>query len=97
MKVHENHMGQKVVAVSDPEILSKHIEDSDKGIEMTVSKEFYGDHEFDIKEVMQFISHSENVNVVGNRIVETLIENGIIEPKNVIMIGGIKHAQIYSI
>ncbi len=97
MKVHENYIGRKVVAISDPEILGKHIEDLDKGIEITVSKEFYGGHEFDIKEIMQFILHSDNVNVVGNKIVETLIEEKIIDAKKVIMIAGIKHAQIYSI
>ncbi len=97
MKVHENYIGRKVVAVSDADIVGQRIEDTDKGIELTVSKDFYGDHEFEIKDVMEFILHSENVNVVGNRIVETLVENKLIDAKNVIMIAGIKHAQIYSI
>jgi len=97
MKVHENYISRKVVAASDFDLIGKKIEDFDKGIELMVSKEFYGDNEVDVNEIIQSIAHAENANIIGNRIVELLIDRKLIESKNVITIGGIKHAQIYSI
>jgi hypothetical protein len=97
MKVHENYIGRKVVAVSDPDIIGKKIEDIDKGLEINISKEFYGEKEFEFSDVLQFIMNSENVNAIGNEIVEALVAERIIEPKNIITIGGVKHAQIYGI
>lgn len=97
MKVHENYIGRKVVAISDPELLGKTIEDTDKGLEINVSKFFYGESEFEFSDIMQFVLHSENINVIGNKIVDALITEKLVDSKNVITIGGIKHAQIYKI
>ena len=97
MKVHENHVGSKIVAVSDPQLIGKHIEDSDKGIEITITKEFYGDSEFELQEIIPLVLASDNANLIGSEIVDAFIEEKIVDPKSVISINGIKHAQIYKI
>ncbi len=97
MKVHENYIGRKVVAISDPDIVGTRLEDTDKGLELNVSKEFYGDKEFEMSEILPFIMHSENVNIIGNKIIETLAAEKILDLKNITTIAGVKHAQIYNI
>ncbi len=97
MKVHENHVGSKVVAVSDPKLIGKHIEDSDKGIEITITKEFYGESEFELQEIIPVVLASGNANLIGSEVVDAFIKEKIIDPENVISINGIKHAQLYKI
>ncbi|MCL4401038.1 MAG: DUF424 family protein [Candidatus Parvarchaeota archaeon] len=97
MKVHENYAGRKVVAVSDADILDTVLEDTDKGLELKISREFYGENEFELKDILQFIVHADNVNVIGNKIVDALISEKMVDSKNVISIRGVKHAQIYNI
>lgn len=97
MKLHENHMGQKVVAVSESGLVGKHIEDNEKGMDVLVSKEFYGENEVELDEIVQHIIATGNANIMGSGIVDALIEKKVIDPEHIIRIGDIKHAQIYNL
>ncbi len=97
MKVHKNYGGSKVVAVSDYDLLGRTLEDKKKNLEITISKVFYGEQEFRIEDVLQFIKHTDNVNLIGNDIVDLAIKEKLIDERSVITIAGIKHAQIYSV
>ncbi len=94
-KLHESLSGRKVVAVSDLDVFGKVLEDSDLGISIKVSEEFYGGDLIELEEVINMIKSSDNVNVIGTRIVDALIDERLVDPKNVITIMGVKHAQIY--
>lgn len=97
VKLHENFAGSRVLAVSDSDILGKEFEDSDTGIAVKVSHEFYGGEMMDAGEAIERIKAADNVNAIGTRIVDALIEERLVDPKNVININGVKHAQIYRI
>ena len=96
-KVHGKETNREVIAACDSKILGKTLVDKEKEIEFTVSREFYGNESFEWDEIAHSIRNSRNVNLIGNEIVELAIKNGLVDPKSVIEIGGIKHAQIYSL
>ena len=97
MKIHEDHFGNKVVAASDSDIIGKDITDSDRGIEIRVSKDFYGETEFELGDIIKYILEVGNANVMGTGIVDALTEENVVDPVHVVMIGDVKHAQIYRI
>lgn len=97
VKLHENFAGSKVLAISDPDIVGKFLEDSDRGLQFNVSEVFYGGDMINDEEVLRMIKASDNVNAIGTKIVDTMIEAKLVDPKNVITIMGVKHAQIYSL
>ena len=96
-KIHGKDSSREIIAACDNEILGKILVDREREIEFKVSEEFYGNEIFEWEEIVDSISNGRNVNLVGNNIVELAIKNGLIDPKNVIEIEGVKHAQIYSL
>ena len=97
VKIHGKDSSREIIAACDSEILGKILIDKEREIEFKVSEEFYGSESFEWEEIVDSISNGRNVNLVGNNIVELAIKNGLIDPKNVIEINGVKHAQIYSL
>jgi hypothetical protein len=97
VKLHESFAGNRVLAVSDSDILGKEIEDSDLGLFIKISEEFYGGESVSREEALNRIRASDNVNVIGTRIVDAMIEERIIDSKSVTTINGVKHAQVYRI
>ncbi len=97
MKRHVTPLGSSILAISDPELIGKSLEDTDKGISFQVTEHFYGTELFDEKEAIEALSAADNANIMGNLIVEVAINHNLISPKNVITISGVKHAQIYKI
>ena len=96
-KIHGKDSSREIIAACDNEILGKILVDREREIEFKVSEEFYGNEIFEWEEIVDSISNGRNVNLVGNNIVELAIKNGLIDPKSVIEIDGVKHAQIYSL
>ncbi|MCL4373082.1 DUF424 family protein [Candidatus Parvarchaeota archaeon] len=96
-KIHGKDTSREIIAACDNEILGKILIDRKKEVEFKVSKEFYGSECFEWEEIADSISNGRNVNLVGNNIVELAIKSGLIDPKSVIEIDGVKHAQIYSL
>ncbi len=84
----------KMIGICDSELLGKKLNGE---IEFLVSKSFYGMSECKEDEILEFIEKATNINCIGNRIVDFLIEKKIIEEKNVMIIDGVKHAQVYKI
>ncbi|MCL4399294.1 DUF424 family protein [Candidatus Parvarchaeota archaeon] len=97
MRVHDSFSDQKVVAVSDPDLIGRTLRDARKEIEFTVSEEFYGSDEYEAGEVLDFIRHADNINLIGNNIIDAVIKEGIVREENVLVIDGVKHSQIYTI
>ena len=97
MKHHTTPLGSSILAISDPELLGKSLEDTEKGILVQITEYFYGSELFDESDVMEALSAADNANIMGNSIVEAAISHNLVNPKNVIVINGVKHAQIYKI
>jgi hypothetical protein len=85
------HERDRILAACDEEVLGETFRGN--GAKITVSERFYGG-ELISEEV--FIERTKSVtimNLVGNRVVEHAIREGLVDAGNVIVIGGVKHAQ----
>jgi hypothetical protein len=90
LRVHR-HPDEVILAVCDESILGETFRGD--GLKIEVSEGFYGGDIVSEEEVRNAFRNFTMLNIVGNEIVEFAIAEGIIHPDNVIVIGGIKHAQ----
>ena len=90
VKVHKD-----VVALCDEDIIGKTFEDSKRKLE--VSERFYRGDLLDEEKVIGVLKKSKNLNLVGNNVVKIALDNGIISKEEVIKIGEVNHAQIYTV
>lgn len=94
MKVY--HIGEEVlVAVSDESCLGKEFMEGD--VHLKVSKEFYGEEPADKDEVVSALNEATIANIVGEQSVACAVENGFVNPKDVLYIQGVPHAQMVCI
>ncbi|AGI48522.1 hypothetical protein TALC_01556 [Thermoplasmatales archaeon BRNA1] len=85
------HPKETLFAICDSEILGETFRDGD--IRITVEESFYGGDLIEEVDLRSVIGSFTIINIVGNRAVDLAIEEGIIDPECVIVIGGVKHAQ----
>ena len=90
LRVHR-HPDEVILAVCDESILGETFRGD--GLKIEVSEGFYGGDIVSEEEVRNAFRNFTMLNIVGNEIVEFAIAEGIIHPDNVIVIGGVKHAQ----
>ncbi len=94
MKVY--HIGEEVlVAVSDESCLGKEFTEGD--VCLKVSKDFYGEEYADKDEVVSALCDATIANLVGEQSVATAVENGCVDPQDVIYVQGVPHAQMVCI
>ncbi|MFH1751582.1 MAG: DUF424 family protein [archaeon] len=91
-KIHET-INSSVLALADKELIGKTL--NEKEIEFKVSERFYKGRIVDEKKAVKLLKEHDNANLIGNKAVGIALKNGLIEKNNVIVIEGIKHAQIY--
>ncbi|MCX6820527.1 MAG: DUF424 family protein [Candidatus Aenigmarchaeota archaeon] len=83
-----------LLAMCDDDLLDKRIKDKKLGIELTVSKYFYGEKLIDNeKDAVKYLNTCSIGNIIGTRIVALAKKSGFITKENVISIGGVPHAQ----
>lgn len=93
-KIHEIDY-RTILAACDKEHLGK--EFSEGEIFFKASEKFYDGKEVTKKELEELIKTADSINLFGNKCVEIALEKKLITEKNVILIKGIKHAQIYKV
>ena len=93
-KVHDRQ-NQSILAVCDKEHLGQIFED--EKTYFNVSKHFYGEEEINEKEFLKLVTEVNSINLFGNKCIEILEREGLINKTSVILINGIKHAQIYQL
>lgn len=87
------HIDEEVlVAVSDESCLGKEFTEGD--VHLKVSKEFYGEEHADKDEVVSALCDATIANIVGEQSVATAVENGFVNPGDVMYIQGVPHAQM---
>jgi len=84
-----------LLATCDAELLGKILRDG--RIVFEVREEFYKGLKVSVDEAIDLMRQSTIVNMVGQRIVERAIEEGLVHPEAVLKISGIPHAQIVKI
>ena len=84
----------KMIGICDSELVGKELKGD---VNFLVSKKFYGHSKCDENKILKLINEAENINCIGNKIVELLVKNNIIDENKVIIINGVKHVQIYKI
>jgi hypothetical protein len=90
LKVHKSG-GEVLVAACDKEVLGLSFSSGKLCIE--VSRSFYCGRLVDIKELREALCEASMANLTGNNVVSEAVSRGFIDKKNVLDIGGVKHAQ----
>jgi len=90
VKVHED-----VVAMADADLIGKELEEGEKCL--TVSERFYKGEEKSKEQVIGILKEAGNINLIGKEVIGIALEEGFIKEKDVIVIQGVPHAQIYSV
>lgn len=90
-KLHEG--SSKVLAVCDEDLVGKKFEEGELFLDVNV--EFYKGEKKNKGEVLELLREDTipNINVVGKNSVDVAIEAGRINKENVLVIGGVPHAQ----
>tara|TARA_Y100000310_G_scaffold319891_1_gene375703 strand:- start:3053 stop:3346 length:294 start_codon:yes stop_codon:yes gene_type:complete len=94
VKIHESEHSE-VVAVCDKSLLGRKI--SNKNMELNISESFYKGELKEKEEVIKILKEASNANLVGEESISCGIEAEIISEDSVVSVGGIKHAQFYSL
>ncbi|MFQ6052653.1 MAG: DUF424 domain-containing protein [Candidatus Bathyarchaeia archaeon] len=86
------HGRDTLVAVCDAELLGRTLEGGP--VPFKVSEGFYKGVLGDLDEALKAMRRATICNLVGKRIVEAAIENGLVHRSAVIYLGDVPHAQI---
>lgn len=92
--MHETDL-KKILAVCDREHLGKTFESGE--ISFTVSEKFFKGEAVTETELEKLLEEADSANFFGNKCVAIAQKKGLISESGVILISGIKHAQIYNI
>jgi|SRR3989344_2309415 len=90
-----NKGNERLLAIADAAIVGK--EFSEKGLQISVSDSFYHEKECNEKEALKLMKEATIVNAVGNDIISLMVSNKITEKENILYIGEVAHAQIFTI
>ena len=85
--------GHTVLACCDRELIGRVLEQGELTVEIRAS--FYKQDEIDAGLLKELIAQADSANLFGKRSVAVAVKEGFIKQSNIIMIGGVPHAQIY--
>jgi hypothetical protein len=80
-----------MLAACDKELLGQSF--SGDGRKITVVETFYGGEVVDAPTLAERMKSASILNLVGERVIAVAIAEGMVSEENVIVIGGVKHAQ----
>lgn len=84
-----------LLAACDKELLGEKFEEED--IQLDVSESFYGGDECDKEKICDQIKRSNVVNLVGENIIDAVIEAGYGDEDDILYIDGVPHLQLVMI
>ncbi len=91
-KMHQIDL-RRILAACDKEHLGKTFESGK--ISFTVSEKFFGGAAVSSEELEKMLEEAGSANLFGNKCVAIAQKKGLISESGVILISGIKHAQLY--
>ncbi len=83
---------RKVVGICDKELLGKTFKSHE--ITLVINEEFFRGFEASLDEAIHYLKSAYTAMIVGQKIVNKAIEEGLIHPESVIKVDSIPYAQI---
>jgi hypothetical protein len=96
MRVHRVR-AETVVAVCDAELIGRELPVGQKGRTVTISHQFYGDRSVSREEVEWALQRATIANLLGERTLTLAREMGLIEEGGTGSLGGVPHAEIFTV
>jgi hypothetical protein len=93
-KIHQFEL-KTILAACDKEHIGKTFENGK--ISITISEKFFKGKNVSESELEKMLEETDSANLFGNKCVAIAQKKGLISKAGLIVIGGIKHAQIYRI
>jgi hypothetical protein len=90
-KIHV-HEKDRILAACDEEILGMTFRGD--GVRIKVSELFYGGEKVSEEVFIERTKSVSIMNLVGNRVVEMAVKEGLVSEQSVMVIGEVKHAQV---
>lgn len=84
-----------LLAVADSSILGKILKQN--GITLEVKCDFYHERIANENKIIELVKSATIVNAIGNKIINLLLNNNLIDKNSVLWIEGVPHAQIIKI
>jgi Uncharacterized conserved protein len=94
LKTHRSLTGEVVVAACDEGLIGARLRVRER-YEVLVSRDFYLGRQVEWEAVKEAINGATIVNLLGNKVVQKAIEEGLVEESACIEVGGVKHVQIF--
>ena len=96
MRIHRVR-AEFVVAACDAELLGKDLPVGTNGRTVRVSEQFYGERPVGREELLWALARATTANLLGARVLRLAQEAGILAPGATGTLGGVPHAEIFSI
>ncbi|AGB49042.1 hypothetical protein Metho_0795 [Methanomethylovorans hollandica DSM 15978] len=94
MKVHISS-SNVVVAICDKEVLGKTLKEGN--ITVTVNEEFFYGETVGPETVEKTLRKATTANLFGEKCIQCAVNCGVVDPKSVIIINGVPHAQVFRV
>lgn len=95
MRVHRVRT-EFVVAACDAELLGRELPVGEQGRTVKVSPQFYGDRRVSREELLWALERATIANLLGERVLRLAAEGGFVTAEGTGSLGGIPHAEIFS-
>jgi len=95
MRVHRVR-AEFVVAACDADLLGRDLPVGDQGRTVKVSPQFYGDRRVSREELLWALERATIANLLGERVLRLASEGGFVTAKGTGTLGGVPHAEIFS-
>jgi hypothetical protein len=96
MRVHRIR-SEFLVAACDAELLGRELPVGDQGHTVKVSSHFYGERKVSAEELLWALARATIANLLGPRVLHLAKEAGYVGPGGTVLLGGVPHAEIFSI
>ena len=96
MRVHRVR-AEFVVAACDAELVGRDLPVGDAGRTVRISSQFYGERKVSREELIWALERATIANLLGERVLRLAEEGGYIGPGGAGTLGGIPHAEIFSL
>lgn len=96
MRVHRVR-SEFVVAACDADLLGRDLPVGEQGRTVKVSAQFYGERRVTREELLWALERATIANLLGERVLKLATEGGFVSPGGTGTLGGVPHAEIFSI
>jgi uncharacterized protein len=96
MRVHRVR-SEFVVAACDADLVGRDLPVGDRGRTVKISSQFYGERRVTREELLWALERATIANLLGEKVLKLAAEGGFVSPEGTGALGGVPHAEIFSI